>query len=156
MATTVGGLPTDLTDILQPAMTTIPGAGESIDDLIGQIPGLGDVPGSVQDKLQSLVETGNLGEALGNLSSNELTQLVSSSCSRRPRWTPSRALSAMRDRRRHDRHGGSRCRRSRSRRRHIGRRVHGGGPEPSACRRTLRVRRTTCRSRCQVAISALR
>ena len=53
----------------------------SIDDLIGQLPGVGDVPGSVQEKLQSLVETGNLGEALGNLSSNELTHSCPSSSS---------------------------------------------------------------------------
>jgi hypothetical protein len=51
--------------------------GTSIDDLIGQLPGMGDGEGSVQEKLQQLAENGNLGDALGNLSGNELTQLVS-------------------------------------------------------------------------------
>ncbi len=51
--------------------------GTSIDDLIGQLPGIGDGEGSVQEKLQQLAENGSIGDALGNLSSNELTQLVS-------------------------------------------------------------------------------
>ena len=62
-----------------PNMVDQPGdfGGTSIDDLIGQLPGIGDGEGTVQEKLQQLAENGSIGDALGNLSSNELTQLVS-------------------------------------------------------------------------------
>jgi hypothetical protein len=66
-----------LTDVLDPVAGMQDAGLPDIDDLIGQLPGLDDTAGSVQEKLQSLVETGNLGDALGNLSSNELTQIVS-------------------------------------------------------------------------------